>query len=407
VIRRALLGALVGLGSIVLIGVGPAAAAFPPVATVDNPVEGAKWTGGAVTDFHVTGHADTDDSNYVTSVSAVIAPTDDGPKTYSKLQAFPNRGETGAGPHQNFDLQIFPDLNGKYSVTVQPAGKTCFITCGQETAGPAVVRNITVAVPPKVPTGAKATLTDGVATIVWSANNTEGDLLGYLVEQSAAGDSYKCLTMVAVSADAPATYKATSDLKTANSGEYKWRVRAVRKSGPTSILGSCSKPGTGLTSLPSSTVQVTWDNPTPVTTTTTKPAGGGGTTTTTTKVKRSGGGGGSISAPKTNTPNLSALGGLSAGTGSSPSPRRAAEADPGFNDFLPFPSGSDPGDDGGAAAGNTALPAAADDNGGRTTLLFIAAGLLATVLSMHVLWLKAQVDRMPLEPLTPEDIPLA
>ena len=33
----------------------------------------------------------------------------------------------------------------------------------------------------------------------------------------------------------------------------------------------------------------------------------------------------------------------------------------------------------------------------------------ATVLSAHVLWLKAQVDRMPLEPLAPlapQDIPL-
>jgi len=38
----------------------------------------------------------------------------------------------------------------------------------------------------------------------------------------------------------------------------------------------------------------------------------------------------------------------------------------------------------------------------RRSLALLAAGLLATVLAMHLLWVKGEVDREPLEVLTPE-----
>jgi hypothetical protein len=390
-------------------GVSPAAASFPPQVTVDNPVEGATWTGGHETDFHVTGHGDSDSGTYVTAVGVLVESIDGNPKSYPGSASFPQPGTNGAGSHQNFDIQVFPDLNGKYKVSVAARGKTCFVTCSNEQTGGTVIRTITVVVPPKTPTGAKSSLSGSVATVQWDANNTEGDLLGYIVEVAGGSNDFKCMATMPVDPEAPSTYKTTVDLKALPSGEYRWRIKAVRRSNPDSTLGTCSKLGSGIGSNYANT-KLTWDNPTPPTTSTTSTTvKGGGSTGGTTSTTRGGartpaGGSGGPSAPKT--PNLSALGGLNAGTGLSNTGRRAAEADPGFNDFLPFPAGSDPTEDGGSATPDSALAAAPDENSGRTTLLFVAAGLLATVLSMHVLWLKAQVDRAPLEPLAPQDLPL-
>jgi hypothetical protein len=401
------------LASLALIGVWPAFASFPPTVTLIAPGEGAKWV-GAPSDFHVIGHGDTDDGSFVTRVSYFVDPTDANTKHFSDTRGFPGPNEAGSSAHQNFDFSVFPDLNGAYKLTVAAYGKSCGILgCGSEQQGPPVVRTLTLAVPPKMPTGAVATLADGKVTFGWDKNNTEADLLGYVVERADPGaDDFKCLRIVERN-DMATKYVTTDDLKEAATGDYRYRVRALRKANPDSTLGTCSKSGGGLMSTGTAASKVTWKNPTDPTTTTT-PGGGGGTggggggkgSTSSTIPKRSSGGGTDGPAPKK--PNLAALGGLSAGTNIASAPNRRVldESDPGFNDFLPFGNEQADADQPSGDLPQTALPAADDGNGRTTTLLFIAAGLLATVLSMHVLWLKAQVDRMPLEALTPEDVPL-
>jgi hypothetical protein len=88
-------------------------------------------------------------------------------------------------------------------------------------------------------------------------------------------------------------------------------------------------------------------------------------------------------------------------------PGQRPEDDPGFNELLPFGTGGEETTQDGGVALPQGPSEAPDDGGGTTTtLLFVAAGLLATVLSAHVLWLKAQVDKMPLEALVPEELPI-
>src|SRR5207248_11157698 len=117
-----------------------------------------------------------------------------------------NQTFSGNNKSEAFDIQIFPDLNGKYRITTTAAGKQCnpILGCGSEQAGGQVSRNVILAVPPVVPTGAKGTITDtGKVTIQWDANNKEGDLLGYEVDKADTHGVYKCMVVVAVDPKAP------------------------------------------------------------------------------------------------------------------------------------------------------------------------------------------------------------
>ncbi len=411
---RIVLGGVVA--ALALTGVWPARAASTPTAVVDSPAEGAIWTGAAPTHFHVTGHADTESGGNVSRVTASFSPDDGNTHApYVGSQAW-----TDTRNSRTFDFTVFPDINGKYKMTLGARGRTAcgLLGCPSEADGPPVVRSITVAVAPKAPTGTKSSEADGKVTVEWNANNTEGDLLGYLVERLVPthGD-YTCLTTLAVKSPAPETYKITDDIEDLPSGDYRWRIRAVRAVNSETTLGTCAKPGPALNSPASASTKITWTNPTPpsTTTSTTRPGGGGGggggtgSTTSTTKPKSSTG----TPAPSrtsnpSSRPNLSALGSLGGASNLARTPLLPREVDPGFNELLPFQAGSegDLTEDDGSALNQTPLQAEEASNGQTTTLLFIAAGLLATVLSMHVLWLKAQVDRMPLEPLTPQDIAL-
>jgi hypothetical protein len=399
--------------------VWPALAAFPPTATVDSPIENITWT-GAASDFHVTGHAHTDSGAYITKVTVNATPSDANPKTFDASQAY-----SGQSTDQEFDIPLFPDLNGKYKITVIAWGKSCFaITCTSEQGGPGIVRNINLAVPPKAPTGTKATITDGKVAYEWASNNTEGDLLGYIVERAPSSLDYKCITTVTKPATVPATYKITDDIKSLPDGDYRYRVKAVRRSNPDSTMSTCTKSNGGIASPASVSSKVTWKDPTATTTTTSGGGGngggggtGGGTggtgggsnggsaTTTTVKGAKKSSDGTSSSGGGTKTPNLSALGSLGVSNNLALPPKQLAEADPGFNDKLPFgaqQAAVDPST--GLPDGGTQSPDASSK--GVNTALYLAASLLAGVLAAHVFWLKAQVDHMPLEALTPEELPL-
>jgi hypothetical protein len=412
--RRFALGALVAAVALV-VGAGTALAAFPPTVSVSTPVDGTVWKNTLPSDLHVIGTANTNNGDVITRVTVQVDPTDGGNKPYGPyFQSFP-----GDSSEENFDITVFPDLNGTYRIRTYARGRHCFITC-EEADGPGVDREVVVAWPPVTPTNVKATLKDAIATVEWKANDisNEPDLLGYIVERAVGSGAFTCLKTIAFNDDNPTTYKTTDDLASKPDGDYKYRVKAVRKANAGTLMPTCAKPG-GIASPPSAPASVTWDNPTPPPTTVTTaqgggggpgPGGGGGTggggggggTTTTTRRRATAGSSGG----RTNRPNLSALGSLGVPTNLARPPGAAPEVDGGFNQLLPFGSGEEPPE------GNVALPQGAsedsgDDDNGTTTLLFVAAGMLATVLSAHVLWLKAQVDKMPLEALVPEEVPLS
>jgi len=82
------------------------------------------------------------------------------------------------------------------------------------------------------------------------------------------------------------------------------------------------------------------------------------------------------------------------------------EPDPGFDATLPFQPKS--GDDAEAGPDQQAAGSdihATDSSDLHRSLSFLAAGFLATALFMHVLWLKGEVDRVPLEalPVSPSE----
>jgi hypothetical protein len=84
-------------------------------------------------------------------------------------------------------------------------------------------------------------------------------------------------------------------------------------------------------------------------------------------------------------------------------PQVAAEPpDPGFSETLPFkPADQEPGSDSTQVI-HQALPSIHAKTTQRPALLFVAGSLLATVLFMHLVWLKSEVRRAgPLEPTDP------
>ena len=222
---------------------------------------------------------------------------------------------------------------------------------------------------------------------------------------SSNASTWSCPT---AAADPPvATYKALDDLKDKITADNQYRLRSVRSRDSDSKTPTCAAAGSGIQSSTVSTGVVRYRSPSAPTTA--PPSGG---TTSTTKPKSGGGGGGGSggggggnnSGPSSSKrPNLSALGGLGPVAGA---PRRSglssSEPDTGFGSTLNYGDDEMPGDEAAIGPGGSTITEAGSDEGNNDTLLYIAAGLLVTVLSMHVLWLKAQVDRMPLEPLAPE-----
>jgi hypothetical protein len=83
--------------------------------------------------------------------------------------------------------------------------------------------------------------------------------------------------------------------------------------------------------------------------------------------------------------------------------------DSGYAEDLPFNGSGDgakasahSGDDSVAALGGQRL-ASSKDESRPTSLLFLAAGLLATVVLMHLLWLRDEVNRDAPPAISPED----
>jgi len=249
-----------------------------------------------------------------------------------------------------------------------------------------------VSAPPQTPSGVKTSVDDSQRsiTVSWNAN-PEPDLVMYVV-----GRYYGTSTGgKAFFVDASQT-SYVDNLGTNPAGSYRYDVYAVRKAAKSSEQSIPSKAaGTSTASVRSAP---------PTTNTTTGP--GGGTTATTASPSGSGSSSSSGPALAQHGTNVSGFGNLLSQSGGLPSrsasPPATLEPDPGFDQTLPYgarPPAQTGNDNNSTALGAPDSQRLASSKERPTSLLFLAAGLLATVLLMHLLWVKSEVDRAPLDPL--------
>ncbi|MGQ0520668.1 MAG: hypothetical protein ACT4PX_05910 [Actinomycetota bacterium] len=309
------------------------------------------------------------------------------------------------------DVSFPVDLpyNGRYKATITATGRDRPLDLNGDESSSAT-REFSVAAPPASPTGVKVAVDTTARTVVltWKAN-TEPDMLFYVV-QRAKGTSAEFTVLGKV------TEPKFSDASTAEAGgEYRYQVIAVRKG---------LEEGKGLNSDPSElTADSTATVPDPPPPPTTAPAPG--TTAAGTAAAPTAGATATTAAPKTTVPANSPGALTTSGTvdlngftsvqsQAVRRPPRVVEPDTGFQSTLPFAPrpGGEEGEvaEDGAELGEVAadspqfreLGQESEGADRQRTMAFLAAGLLSTVLLMHVLWVKSEVKRVPLEALIPE-----
>jgi hypothetical protein len=368
--RWVLGGAALALGALSTVGAWPAAADAPTV-TFSTPSEGQSVTEQVV--VHGDGHMP-DNGDTVTGFTVRLdsgAGHDVGPVAF-----------TGSAFHWTPDVP----WNGVYTAVARATGTDGpFDFNGPETGPPASV-TFKVERLPVAPSGVSTSVDEQkrVVTISWNAN-PEPDILGYLVFRGGKGIAY-----------VPETTKYQDALKDLPAGEYEYQVYAVREDANPDDKQT-------LTSAPTRTTANVKSAPTV--------ALSGSSTATTTPRSTSGSSGSSGSGNRPPSSggrvNLSGYSNLLPDRSELPlaPSSRTTEADDGFSEDLPFAAGSPRTSivSGEAAAEQlNGDPVSASGDSRPESLLFLAAGLLVTVILMHVLWIKSEVDRVPLEPLAPE-----
>lgn len=303
---------------------------------------------------------------------------------------------TPSGNSVSFPVELL--RNGSYEVTLTAAWMHTGLD--SSTTGTATTsRTFLVAVPPAPPANVK-TAVDAVSravTITWKAN-AEPDLIRYEVKR-ARGNSTDFTTLARPRAGETAYVDSTTS---AAGGDYRYLVVAVRKGVPGNEE---------IASDPSAmTADAVAKVPDPPPATATAAPAGAGRTGTASSIPA--GSPGSLTTP--GTVDLSGFNTVRNQT-RSVTPRTVPLPDPGFQNTLPFAPGEtiadeplvdEAGDLGEVAAGSQyrELGDETSSTDKARTMAFFAAGLLATVLLMHVLWVKSEVRRVPLEALEPEDL---
>lgn len=384
------------LSAAALLAVGiwaqPAAAAAPTV-RISTPGAGAVVTDSTP---NVAGDAQMNEG-IIIEVTASISSADGKPVPPAHRVSGDNRSSVA--------FAWTPSLpwNGRYTITLRATGEDRPVeTNGRESAE--TTRNFSVEAPPAVPKDVKvrADPDSRDVDVTWT-DNKEPDLIGYQVQRSFEGGEW----LVAGEADKN-FFRDTSTAE--RGGTYRYRVVAVR-AGATK--------DSGVASAPSQAASTTVPKPPPKeSSNTTQPPGGsdqgpsgdgsqnggaspgagGGTS------GRSGSGGGSSGGSSPQGPVVSRSGRVDlSGFGSLLDQTRAPQAVPtpepdgDFSEQLPFEPRTITEPDG---MQELAVPDGgfSDAESDQASLLrFFAAGLLVTVILMHVLWLRAEVERVPLE----------
>ena len=268
---------------------------------------------------------------------------------------------------------------------------------------PGTSADLSVAIPPAPPSEVRALVNaeTRVVTVTWNPN-AEEDMLGYAVLRTRAGGQPEQVGTV--------EHPKNSFADTASAeagGEYTYQVLAVR-AGATDKEPVASAASVVKTSVP--------DPPPPPTTA--PPAGSGTTVVAGTPTTAASG---TASTVPSGSPGALATSGKVDLSGFTTiqnqtrrsAPRPAPEVDTGFQSTLPFdiPEGEqqaeaeEGGELGEIAADSPQLRELGSEDDGaerHRSLAFLAAGLLATVLLMHVLWVKSEVEKVPLEAVAPE-----
>lgn len=290
--------------------------------------------------------------------------------------------------------------NGEYGITVVAVGREWSPSGNAPDETTQVTRTVAVEVAPVAPTGIKVVGDSSKRTvnISWD-QNPEPDIRGYWVERAFNDGSFAEIGITDNNCDAETRRCAVADdLKRAPGGEYRYRVAAIRpdRSGEQSIARKeAASSEVASTRMPTTTA-----------TTTGGTNSNGGLGSRTGSGTGSGGGttGGGISRSGTARTGKVNLDGFAA---SLPQRQRIITEggeDTGFDPELPFENGA-PGEAGsnGGDPGEVAIlreRAADAESESHAPLIFVAAGLLATVLLMHVLWLKSEVEKVSLEPVS-------
>lgn len=250
-------------------------------------------------------------------------------------------------------VEFTPDplaYNGKYEATVTapdatdppipPSGD-----CANVTEEP---RGFFMAVLPAVPTGVAAAVDKAtrMVTVTW-AKNPEPDVVRYEVHRAKAGEAFQPFGQT--------TRQSFVD-GAAEAGDYRYQVIALRRGAKTN--------GPLLRSDASAVVTA------------------------------------NVPAP----PRPPAIG---TATRSAPRvasrPRSSSPPDTGFRETLPFANAElEPGEEAAQGPQLEEIGTEEERSDNRRNLAALAAGLLITVFVMHLLWVKGEVDREPLEAIGPD-----
>ena len=292
----------------------------------------------------------------------------------------------------SFDAGLL-DYNGEYRIRAQAtATDGVFDPNGAETTE--LARSFFLAVPPVPPADVDATFNENKRTVVvtWTGN-PEPDLLGYLIQRSKDGGAYGHLAEVE-----PGATNFTDDVG-GDAGDYSYRVVALRE-GAQGINDNPAQEYEALNSDPSGASSVTVSAPptstteTPTSTATAGDGSGGAAETTTSTSEQP-------AFDNQGRVNLSNFASLLDQARARPAPRPTLP-DPGFTDELPYgtrpPTTAAP-----TTAGRPDVEIALADNDEELgdeerlrSMAFLAGGLFAFVLLMHLVWIRTEVKHAPL-----------
>lgn len=379
----------------------PSADAAPPSLLITRPGDGQVLRSA---NFAVDAEARMSNGVLVGKITVSVSPAPD-----SVSQQATQNGEFSANgtAEQKVSFPVEMDYNGKYRATVRATGKDNPRGLGliedDELETTPAIRDFFVAAPPAPPANVRPVIDkeSRAVTLSWSAN-AEKDMLFYLVQRAKGDGAFSPLGKTTGPGDTSIVDPSTAEA----AGDYRYQVVAVRR-------GANEDEGVNSDPSPPATASV----PGPAGPATTVP---GGTTGGTTPGEAGTGGSPAGTTGTTLSPSSPGalkksgtldLSGFSAIQSQARRPAVRSEApDPGFDEALPF-----------GATDTTRLvdeneQAAAPDedsevrelgaedasNDRQQSAAFLAAGLLATVLLMHLLWIKGEVQREPLEALVPE-----
>lgn len=286
--------------------------------------------------------------------------------------------------------------NGNYTLNVRATGEDRpFETNGAETSETA--RSFAIEASPAIPkdVAVRADPDSREVDVTWKVN-PEPDIIGYQIQRSVDEGEWS------VAGESQENF--FRDTQSANDGGlYSYRVVAIRK-GASADSGVASPPSeaasTTVPNPPGGSNDSPGDQPGDPDT---GPSGDGSSSGSGGSGGTSGGSGsgGTSSGPRSPTisrggrVDLSGFGSLLDQT-RAPVVQPIPEPDPGFSEQLPF----QPRDIIEPADVEIAVPDGGFTDSGSDQadmLRFFAAGLLVTVVLMHVLWLRGEVEKVPLE----------